>query len=287
MRQSHSSLRRTISATGGVYALLLAGMIRYQIAAGPPYDQATPELLVALALFAALVGLLAVWGAIAGVRWPRRVSASIFGIALLAGFWLLFFDWHPFLMWQLLVIFAVEIGCLIVVLGLARSIGYGLKSFDADIEAAEVSNIRATAKFSVSDLLVLTAAVAFLLMVLRLAEPVRLWPTLYWILVSGGCSAAIIALVTTWACMSPSPLVLRMLLVILVAPMGGAVYAVASRYGRLMFSWQWYAAVTTAQVLFMSGPMLFIRSHGCRVGFHAGERMPTSDSGSSPQGNAD
>lgn len=49
-------------------------------------------------------------------------------------------------------------------------------------------------------------------------------------------------------------------------PIGGAVYAVIDYYEPLLFNWQWYAAVTSLQVLFMSVPLIVARWKGYRFG---------------------
>ena len=67
-----------------------------------------------------------------------------------------------------------------------------------------------------------------------------------------------------WACFGSSPLYLRATALILVAPTGGVVYVMAARYALLLFSWQWYAGVTSAQVLFMTIPCLILRARGFR-----------------------
>ena len=86
----------------------------------------------------------------------------------------------------------------------------------------------------------------------------------YAINVAGGCGAAIVGLTVLWACLGRAPVFLRAVALIFVAPTGGVVYVLAERYASLLFSWQWYAGVTSAQVLFMTIPCLMLRSRGFR-----------------------
>jgi hypothetical protein len=81
---------------------------------------------------------------------------------------------------------------------------------------------------------------------------------------AGGCDAAIVGITVLWACLGSAPVYLRVVALIVVAPTGGVVYVLAARYASLLFSWQWYAGVTSAQVVFMTIPCLMLRACGFR-----------------------
>ncbi len=69
-----------------------------------------------------------------------------------------------------------------------------------------------------------------------------------------------------WASLSNNHTGFRIAALIAAAPLGGLVYAVLDYYEPLLFSWQWYAGVTTLQVLFMTLPLVLLRSNGFRFG---------------------
>ena len=127
-------------------------------------------------------------------------------------------------------------------------------------------------RFSILDILVFTAAVALLFAVMRGSRLINLGTIVFAINIAGGCGAAIVALTVLWACLGSSPAFLRAAALIFVAPTGGVVYVLAARYASLLFSWQWYAGVTSAQVLFMTIPCLMLRACGFR--FLRGSRPP-------------
>jgi hypothetical protein len=81
---------------------------------------------------------------------------------------------------------------------------------------------------------------------------------------AAGCVAALVGLTVLWACLGSSPVFLGGAALILVAPMGGVFYVLAERYWPLMFSWQCFPGVTSAQVLFMTIPCLMLRAAGLR-----------------------
>jgi hypothetical protein len=261
------NLSRFLAATVAAYALLLAGMIRWHWSQGPPYTQETPALLAAFGLSAALAGLLTIWGALTALHWTKRASGFIVGTAVLGGFWLLFSEWNRFLIWQLLVMFAVEIGVLILVLAIARIWGYAFVRTRAGSSDVVIPRDHASSNFSIRDLLLLTAAFAFFFAVLRCARPIDLETKMDFILALGGSCAALISLLTLWGCFGTSHILLRASTLILVAPIGGAAYIVASHYARLplLFSWPWYAGVTALQTLLMTIPLGLIHSHGYGV----------------------
>ena len=175
-----------------------------------------------------------------------------------------FFDWDSFLIWQLLVMFGVQTGCLVVTLLAARSLGCGLAFVEAGGRWQGKPGSNKALRFSIFDTLVFTAAVALLFAVMRGSRPINLGTIGYAINVAGGCGAAIVGLTVLWACLGSSPLFLRAAALVLVAPTGGVVYVLAARYASLLFSWQWYAGVTSAQVLFMTIPCLMLRAGGFR-----------------------
>ncbi len=175
-----------------------------------------------------------------------------------------FFDWDGFLIGQLLLMFGVQAGCLVVALLAARSLRYGLAFIDAGEQWKGNPGSNNALRFSIFDILVFTAAVALLLAVVRGTQPTTLGTIVVAINVAGGCAAAIVALTVLWACLGSSPVLLRAVALLVVAPTGGLVYVLAARYAPLLFSSQWYAGVTSAQVLFMTIPCLMLRARGLR-----------------------
>jgi hypothetical protein len=257
-------MMKLLAATMAAYLITLAAMLRWHWLQGPPHTQATLGLMVSLGLCAALVGLSSVSVALAALHWTRRASGLIVGVAVLCLFWTPHFDWNGFLIWQLLVMFGVQTGCLVLALGLASSLGCGLVSLEAGGLGDMKPRSNKALQFSISDFLIFAGALALLCAAVRGARVVDLGTTVYSINIAGGCCAAIIALTVLWACFGTAPIVLRVAALVLVAPSGGAVYIVAARYAPLLFNWPWYSGVTSAQVLFMAIPCLLLRSRGLR-----------------------
>jgi hypothetical protein len=253
-----------LPATLTAYLLTLGVMLRRHWALGPPHTQASLSLMISFGLCAALLGLSSILVALAALHWTRRASGLVVGIAVLGLFFNPFFDWDGFLIWQLLVMFGVQTGCLVVALLAARSVGCGLASVDALGRWQGTPRAIKALRFSIFDILLFTAALALLFAVMRGSRPINLGPIGFAINAAGGCGAAIVGLTVLWACFGSSPVFLRTAALILVAPTGGGVYVLAARYASLLFSWQWYAGVTSAQVLFMTIPCLMLRARGFR-----------------------
>jgi hypothetical protein len=254
----------SLAATLAVYLLTLGVMLRRHWVLGPPHTQSSPWLMIAFGLAAALLGLSSILVALAALHWTRRASGLVVGVAMVCLFFSLFFDWDRFLIWQLLVMLGVQTGCLVVALAAARSLGCGLAFVDAEGRWEGKSPSNPTLRFSISDILILTGAVALFLAAMRGSRPVDLGMLVYALNIAGGCAAGLVALTVLWACFSSSPVFLRAAALILVAPTGGVVYVLAARYATLLFSWQWYAGVTSAQVVFMTIPCLILRARGLR-----------------------
>jgi hypothetical protein len=253
-----------LAATLAIYLLTLGVMLTRHWALGPPHTQASLSLMISFALCAALLGLASILVALAALHWTRRMSGLVVGVAVLGLFFNPFFDWNGFLIWQLLVMFGVQTGCLVVTLLTARSIGCGLAFVDAEGRWEGKPASSKALRFSISDILIFTGAMALLFGVLRGSRPINLGTIAYAINIAGGCGAAIVGLTVLWACLGSSPIFLRASAIVLVAPSGGVIYILAARYASLLFSWQWYAGVTTAQVLFMTVPCLMLRAWGFR-----------------------
>ncbi len=225
--------------------------------------------MIAFGLWTALVGLFSIVVALAALHWTRRVAGLVAGVALLALFFNPFLDWDRFLVWQVLVIFGVETVGLLFALLTARSLGWCLAFADARGQwAARRTAKRLTAsttlRFSISDILILTGAMALLFGVVRGSHPIDLGPIGYAINIAGGCAAALVVLTILWACFGSSSAWLRAPALIVAAPTGGIVYVVLGRYAALLFNWQFYAGVTSLQVLLMTIPCLVLRSWGLR-----------------------
>jgi hypothetical protein len=253
-----------LAATLAVYLHTLGVMLRWHWALGPPHTQSSPWLMISFGLCAALLGLSSILVALAALHWMRRASGLVVGVALMGLFFNPFFDWDRFLIWQLLVMFGVQTGCLVVALVAARSLGFGLAFVDEEgrCEGKPASNM--TLRFSISNILIFTGAMALLFTAIRGSRPVDLGTIGYAINIAGGCGAALVALTVLWACFGLSPVFLRAAALFVVAPTGGVVYVLAEQYASLLFSWQWYAGVTSAQVLFMTIPCLMLRARGFR-----------------------
>ena len=105
-----------LAATLAVYLLTLGVMLKWHWALGPPHTQASLSLMISLGLCAALLGLSSILVALAALHWTRRASGLVVGVAVVGLFFNPFFDWDGFLIWQLLVMFGVQTGCLVAAL---------------------------------------------------------------------------------------------------------------------------------------------------------------------------
>jgi hypothetical protein len=253
-----------LAVTLAVYLLTLVIMLRWHWALGPPHTQASLALMISFGLCAALLGFSSILVALAALHWTRRASGLVAGVAVIGLFFNPFFDWDVFLIAQLLVMFGVQTACLVVALLAAQSLGWVLASLEAGGRWKGNPRSNTALRFSIFDILVLTAAVAVLFAVMRGSRPIALGTIVFAINSAGGCGAAIVGLTVLWACLGSSPVFLRAAALIVVAPTGGVVYVLAARYASLLFSWQWYAGVTSAQVLFMTIPCLMLRARGFR-----------------------
>jgi hypothetical protein len=259
-----------LAAILAAYFLTLGVMLRWHWSLGPPHTQPSPWLMISFGLCAALLGLSSILVALAALHWTRRASALVVGVAALGLFFNPFFDWDRFLIWQVLVMLAVQTGCLIAALLAARSLGWRLASVDAPDQGNRQLPADVNLRFSIADILIFTATIALLFTVMRGSRPIDLGTVGYAINIAGGCCAALVGLTVLWACFGSSRLFFRAAALIIIAPMGGAVYVLAARYAPLLFSWQWYAGVTSAQVLFMAIPCLVLRRRGLQ--FLRGQR---------------
>jgi hypothetical protein len=264
MAPGQSRLSWILAATLAVYLLILGVMLWWHWALGPPHTQPSLSLMISFGLCAALLGLSSILAALAALQWTRRASGLVVGVAVLGMFFNPFFDWDRFMIWQLLVMFGVQTECLVVALLAARSFGCGLAFVHAGGRYEGKAPSSTSLRFSISDILVFTGAVALLFAVMRGSRPIDLGTVGYAINVAGGCGAAIVGLTALWACLGSSPVFLRASALLLIAPTGGIIYVLAARYASLLFSWQWYAGVTSAQVLFMTIPCLVLRTWGFR-----------------------
>jgi hypothetical protein len=253
-----------LAATLAAYLLTLGAMLKWHWALGPPHTQASPWLMISFGLCAALLGLSSILVAAAALHWTRRASGLVAGVAVLGFFFRAFFDWDQFLIWQLLVMFSVQTGCLVVALVAARLLGGRLAFVDDGGQSEGKPTSKRTLRFSISDIMIFTAATALLFVTVRGSRPINLGTIVYAINIAGGCGAALVGLTVLWACFGSSAVLLRTTALIVVAPTGGVVYVLAERYASLLFSWQWYAGVTSAQVLFMTIPCLMLRAQGFR-----------------------
>ena len=202
------------------------------------------------------------------LHWSKRMSGLIAATSVIAGLWLLFFDWNRFLIWQMVVLLAVQLACLVFVLGIFRVLGHGKLQ-----NRSNPSRTVESSRLSIFDLIILTAAFALFFAVMGTAQPIELGGKLYAILVAGGCCASFAALTAFWVSFSNSSLLLRLIVFGVVAPIGGGVYAIASQYEALLFNWQWYAGVTSLQMLLMVVPFSVVRLCGFSLGKIANPQM--------------
>jgi hypothetical protein len=264
MAPGRTRLIWVLAATLAVYLLTLGVMLRWHWALGPPHTQASLSLMISFGLVAALLGLSSILVALAALHWTRRASGLVAGVALTGLFFNPFFDWDEFLISQLLLMFGAQTGCLVVSLLGARSLGYGPAFVDDGGRWKGEPRSNWALRFSIFDILVFTAAVALLFAVMRGSRPMTLETIVFAINFAGGCGAAIVGLTVLWVCLGSAPVFLKVAALIFVAPTGGVVYVLAARYASLLFSWQWYAGVTSAQVVFMTIPCLMLRACGFR-----------------------
>jgi hypothetical protein len=257
-------LFRTLAIIVACYAVLLAGGVRSHWAGGPPYERSSLGLQIAFATVAALVGLASIWSAFAAVHWSTRASGLIATVAAVAGMLTFFFVWSDFLVWQLVAIVYAQLACLILVLAGIRACGYTLqRESPLPMSADDAGFVRAT-QFSVRNLLMLTTSLALLFCVLHYGRPVELSAMMYAVVLFGGWCAAVVALVALWACFSATPIAIRMVVAVAVAPAGGILYRVLEQYEALLMSAPWYAGVTTLQLVLMMLPLTLVRLHGYR-----------------------
>ncbi len=253
-----------LAVTLAVYSLAIGVLLRWHWLLGPPHTQSSPWLMFSFALCGAILGLFSILVAVAAFHWTRRASGFMVAVAVPGFFLGAFFDWDRFLIWQLLVMFSAQTGCLVVALIAAQLVGCRLAFVDDGLPPEPKPTSRTTLRFSISDIMLFTAATALLFVTVRGSRPVALATIGYAINIAGGFAAALVALTVLWACFGSSPVFLRTAALVLVAPIGGVVVVVASRYASLLFNWQWCSGVTSAQVLFMTIPCLMLRAQGLR-----------------------
>jgi hypothetical protein len=252
---------RPLALIIGVYVVALAAAVRWHWAGDPPYHRPTVALLFTFALVAALVGLISIWASFAALRWSARAAGLIVGIALMAGFASLFFEYDSFLIWQLFVLVVMSFACLIAALSVVRWCGYRIVR-DEVHSTKQPAASTTRPQYGIRDLLVLMAALAFLCSVLHYTRPTSLPLALYAILVAGGVGKALVSLVTLWACFSRRHFLSRAAALLAVAPAGGIIYSIADSYVPLIMNAPWYAAITTLQVALMAVPLALLRVKG-------------------------
>ena len=232
---------------------------------GKPYHQPTMGLFFVFAVSAALFGLLSVWAVLGALEWTKRLPVFLVATAALVGSWLLFIDWEPTEIWGMVTIGLAEMACLIFVLGLLRLFGVAIRH-----EWKPQQNWQNTVRFSIYDLLVVTSSVAILSAVLGASQSSAIGTQIYSLTFAGGTCAAFVTLSTLWVAFGKSSLWLRIVIFLSVSPIGGLVYTIARRYFYLYFDWQWYAGVTSVQMVLMAIPCMVVRSYGysyCRLEF--------------------
>ena len=182
---------RDLAAIVAIYLIALAALLRWHWLQGPPHTQATLGLLVAFGLCAALVGLSSISVALAALHWTRRVSGLIVGLAVLGLFWAPLFAWNEFLLWQLIVMFAVQTGCLVLALGISSSIGWRLTCLESADRGALKPGSSQAFQLSISDFLIFAGALALLCAVMRGSRACRTSGRLFYALnAAGGCAAS-------------------------------------------------------------------------------------------------
>jgi hypothetical protein len=260
----YDTMRRWLAAIIAVYLILLAGGVNWHWSSEPLYARPTPGLLLAFGVTAALVGLISIWAALAVSHWSGRASGLITGIAVVAGVPTMFFEWNHSLVWQLLVIVYVQLAALVIVLATMRLFGCTIRS------SAEPSNDSANGEgtragqFTIRNLFLITSALGLLFSVIHFTRPIELGGTLYEILVWGGMCAALVSLIAFWASFSSQHIAIRVVALFAAAPVGGICYRAMTNYAPLLMSSEFYAGVTTVQILCMTLPLTVVRLSGFR-----------------------
>jgi hypothetical protein len=241
------------------YVLVLFSALRWQLSYGPPISRETISLFVVFAMSAALVGLLSLAGVLGALHFSTGAAVVIVGSALLLKLWMEFAAWSPYAVWEMIQILAAQFLCLLIGFAVVRISGFQILQM-----AEDMGGPRGT-RFSTRDLLVLMASVAVLFAVLGSTTPMisgRLkWLAIY---ATGGAAAALVVAAASWLCFGTKWTALRATVCLFVAPIGGLIYAIASQYSRLLYSWQWFAGVTATQMILIVIPIAVMRMQGFR-----------------------
>lgn len=241
------------------YALILLAALRLHLSYGPPISQETIGLFIVFAMSSALIGLFSLAGALGALRYSIGMGGLMVGSAFLLKLWIEFAAWSPGSVWEMIQIGIAQFICLVLGFALARVRGYRIVQF----ELAAQSPVQV--RFTVNDLLILTLASAVLFAVLGSETPV-ISGRIKWLMIyaAGGTSAALVVAAATWLCFGTRWTAVRLFACLLIAPIGGLVYAFASRYARLLYSWQWFAGVTVLQMILIVVPLTLMRMRGFR-----------------------
>lgn len=156
-----------LAVTLAVYSLAIGVLLRWHWLLGPPHTQSSPWLMFSFGLCGAILGLFSILVAVAAFHWTRRASGFMVAVAVPGFFLGAFYDWDRFLIWQLLVMFSAQTVCLVVALITAQLVGCRLAFVDDGLPPEPKPASRKTLRFSISDIMLFTAATALLFVTVR------------------------------------------------------------------------------------------------------------------------
>jgi len=250
-----SALRALGVVAMGLVSLLVVGANRH-IALGVPYERETLWLAIVFACSGAIVGLLTLAVVLSPGHWSTRVSCCLIAGSLIAGGWTLFAQWNAFFIWQMMLKGFSETALVELVAAIARLRGYVLNWGGPGAATQKASQM------TLSNLLLLTAASALLASVVSLSRPVGLWWAAIAVLSAAGASAGLTVLIGFWAVVSKWPIWLRCVVALLIAPNGGLVYSICTRFMGLLLSAPWFSLVTTLMLALVVASAGYVRWHG-------------------------
>jgi hypothetical protein len=268
-----------------VWALLLIDVQVVSVALSDQQWQ-SPATLLAYAMLSAQAGLLAAWAALGETPWTWRLPIALTAAAGLGSFLLLVNDsyWAPW--WQFsrelwpAVLVTQSGAALILCLALAAS-GYRMKTVDEDANPCNGANPgprHHRLQFSLKNLMIWITALGPVILVLR---ALNLWMTEryglgQWIeIIILGLCLAMVSLLAVWAAAGAEGAALRIPLLLVLAPVLGAILGAMAvwgwwdRMGLNYFSGPerviYWTIWTTLAGYFLAGMLLIFRAQGCRL----------------------
>lgn len=238
------------------YVLALLASLRWHFLGDISQIRPSVGLFFVFALCAAMAGLISIWTAVSAMHWTKRLPLFIAIVALLAGGFLLFFDWNRDSVWGVLILILTQ---MLLLVGALIGLQFVGVTIQGDTTPGET-----TKQMSIKDVMTLIASVALLFAVLRYASPMAIGSTLYAAIFAAAFCAASVSFITLWVAFGNGQLLPRILVFSTFLPVGGFVYAIARQYTWLYFDSTWYAGVTSLQMILMLLPLILLRAHGYR-----------------------